>query len=319
MLLKKVVVLGMGGTIAGKAADASDNIGYTAAQLGVDKLLASVVGPRLGLALEVEQVAQVDSKDLSLTELSLLAQRVAYWLSLPEVHGLVITHGTDTLEETAFFLHRVCSPSKPVVLTCAMRPASAFAPDGPQNLRDALVIAQDECASGVVVACAGRVHTAKNVQKTHTYMLDAFASGDAGCVAYVEEGVLRHVGKWSQGGEDLFPQALEMLAEMPLDSVDAWPSVEIVTNYVGATGVIVDALIGAGVQGIVVAGTGNGTIHRSLEQALERAIGQGITVVRSTRCSNGRVIPAAGSLFPDSAGLSPVKARMDLILKLLTN
>jgi len=127
---KKVVVLGMGGTIAGKSLIASDNIGYKAAQVGVDDLLASVFGTLPQSSIEVEQVAQLDSKDLSFSDLSLLAQRVNYWSLRPDVQGMVVTHGTDTIEETAFFIQQVCSPSKPVVLTCAMRPASALAPDG---------------------------------------------------------------------------------------------------------------------------------------------------------------------------------------------
>lgn len=315
---KKVVVLGMGGTIAGKSLIASDNIGYKAAQVGVDDLMASVFGAFPQSSIEVEQVAQLDSKDLSFSDLSLLAQRVNYWSLRPDVQGIVVTHGTDTIEETAFFIQQVCSPSKPVVLTCAMRPASALAPDGPQNLRDALTVAQNEHASGVVVVSAGRVHSARNVQKTHTYLLDAFTSGDAGCVAYVEESVLRNVGQWPLGGDDLVPNAFAKVNRTQPGLADAWPCVEIVFNYVGASGIVVDALIAAGVKGIVVAGTGNGTIHESLEQALLRAKSIGIVVVRSTRCSNGRVIPVVGSLFPDSGGLSPVKARINLMLRLLT-
>lgn len=318
MTKKKVVVLGMGGTIAGEALSAADNIGYTAARLGVDDLLASAQGTLSPCDIQAEQVAQLDSKDMSLSALSLLAQRVVYWLSLPEVQGVVVTHGTDTLEETAFFLQQVCSPGKPVVLTCAMRPATALAPDGPQNLRDALSVAQDNGASGVVVVCAGRVHTARDVQKSHTYQLDAFTSGDAGCVAYVEEGALRRVGRWAPAGEDLVVNAFKSLTRMAQRSGDGWPSVEIVMNYVGATGTLVDALMDVGVRGIVVAGTGNGTIHQSLERALLNAQSKGVVIVRSTRCANGRVLPAPGSLFPDSAGLGPVKARMALILRLLT-
>ena len=315
---KKVVVLGMGGTIAGKALNVSDNIRYTAALLGVDDLLLSAQGALPPCEIEMEQVAQLDSKDMSMSALSMLAQRVVHWLSLPEVQGVVVTHGTDTLEETAFFLQQVCSPVKPVVLTCAMRPATALAPDGPQNLRDALTVAQDDIASGVVVVCAGRVHAARDVQKSHTYLLDAFTSGDAGCVAYIEEGTLRRVGRWPVPGDDLVVDALKKLNQMPRGSDDDWPRVEIVMNYVGASGNVVDALVRLGVQGIVVAGTGNGTIHRSLEDALVVANSRGIAVVRSTRCANGRVLPILGSRFLDSAGLSPVKARIALILHLLT-
>jgi len=167
-----LLVLGTGGTIAGTASSASDNIGYTAAQ-----------------------VAQVDSKDMRFDIWRTLARRVAHHLAQPQVAGVVITHGTDTLEETAYFLHAVLPAelvnAKPVVLTCAMRPASSLNPDGPQNLKDAVAVALSAGAHGVVVVCAGTVHGALEVQKTHTYRLDAFSSGDAGPLAYVEEGSVR--------------------------------------------------------------------------------------------------------------------------------
>ncbi|MGL6110903.1 MAG: asparaginase, partial [Rubrivivax sp.] len=143
-----VVVLGTGGTIAGTAANAADNVGYSAAQLGVQALLASV--PALaGRPTECEQVAQVDSKDLSHALWLLLARRVAHHLQRPEVCGAVIAHGTDTLEETAFFLHAVLAPGKPVVLTAAMRPATSLLADGPQNLLDAVTVAREPGARGV--------------------------------------------------------------------------------------------------------------------------------------------------------------------------
>ena len=153
-----VVILGTGGTIAGTAKDAADNVGYTAAQIGVAQLLAAV--PALaGQALEAEQVSQIDSKDMGFGVWRALALRVAHHLARPEVAGIVITHGTDTLEETAYFLQRVLAPNKPVVLTAAMRPATALLADGPQNLTDAVAVAQSEGASGVVAVLAGEVHS----------------------------------------------------------------------------------------------------------------------------------------------------------------
>ena len=129
----KVVILGTGGTIAGTAEDAADNLGYTAAQIGVDALVAAVRA-LAGLPLEAEQVAQIDSKDMGHRVWLALAQSVAHHLARAEVAGVVITHGTDTLEETAWFLQRVLAPAKPVVLTAAMRPASSAQADGPQNV-----------------------------------------------------------------------------------------------------------------------------------------------------------------------------------------
>lgn len=142
MMNKKIVILGTGGTIAGTAAQAGDNLGYTAAQVGIAQLVAAL--PALadtGCELLSEQVAQVDSKDMDFGIWRALAQRVAHWLAQDQVQGVIITHGTDTLEETAFFLQALLDPAKPVVLTCAMRPATALAPDGPQNMLDAVAVA----------------------------------------------------------------------------------------------------------------------------------------------------------------------------------
>ena len=142
-------------------------------------------------------MAQVDSKDMSFEIWRQLALRCDHWLAQEDVGGVVITHGTDTLEETAYFLHAVLAPrKKPVVLTCAMRPATAFMPDGPQNLLDAIAVASAPGARGVVAVCAGVIHSALDVAKRHTYRLDAFSSGDAGPVGYVEEGQLRLLRDW---------------------------------------------------------------------------------------------------------------------------
>ena len=161
---KKIVVLGTGGTIAGTAASAGDNIGYTAAQVGVEQLIAAVP-PLAGWPLASEQVAQVDSKDMDAAIWRQLAQRCAHWLAQDDVQGIVITHGTDTLEETAYFLHAVLAPAKPVVLTCAMRPATALVPDGPQNLLDAVTLARDAAWCGVQAVLGGRPPTLEDLDR----------------------------------------------------------------------------------------------------------------------------------------------------------
>ncbi|MGH6627499.1 MAG: asparaginase [Burkholderiaceae bacterium] len=311
----KVVILGTGGTIAGRAASAADNIGYTAAQVGVEQLLSAIPG-LAGQGLIAEQVAQVDSKDISFEVWQRLALRCAHWLAQDEVRGIVITHGTDTLEETAYFLQAVlCSaalPPKPVVLSCAMRPATSLAPDGPQNMLDAVAVASTTGARGVVAVCAGVIHGAQDVQKTHTYRLDAFGSGDAGALGYVEEGAVRLVRDWPVADERCAPNAIEKIAKS-----SPWPRVEIVMNYAGASGAVVQALVKDGVQGLVVAATGNGTLHHELEAALLQAQAQGVKVVRATRCAQGQVLPKPGDALPDSRGLSPVKARIALMLDLM--
>lgn len=326
---EKVVVLGTGGTIAGTAGGAGDNLGYRAAQIGVAELLAVLPGLSAVLAgrmLVTEQVAQVDSKDMSFAVWRQLALRVMAYLAQAEVAGVVITHGTDTLEETAYFLHAVLPAAqlarKPVVLTGAMRPASSTAPDGPQNLLDAVAVVTAPGARGVLAVCAGTVHGAVAVQKVHPYRLDAFSSGDAGPLGYVEEGTVRWVSSGLLDPVDKEEFAIEKIAY-----ADGWPRVEIVMNYAGAGGAMVDALIlaqgavsgpqAAPLRGLVVAATGNGTLHCDLEAALCKAQAAGVRVLIATRCSGGRVLPTPGGLFPDSQGLSPVKARVALMLALL--
>ncbi|MFN7154879.1 MAG: asparaginase [Acidovorax sp.] len=310
---QKIVVLGTGGTIAGTSEQAEDNIGYTAAQVGVAQLLEAVPGlEALAMVLHSEQVAQIDSKDMDGEVWLALARRCAHHIEDPVVRGIIITHGTDTLEETAWFLHQTLNAHKPVVLTCAMRPSTALTPDGPQNLLDAVAVAMTSGASGVLAVAAGEVHGALHVQKVHPYRVHAFTSGDVGPLGFVEEGTLRLTQNW--------PLALDGKARIAIEKIanaDAWPRVEIVISHAGATGAVVDALVRDDVQGLVVACTGNGTMHHALEAALLRAQDAGVKVVRSTRCPEGQVLPKRGDLFPDSRGLSPVKARIALMLDLL--
>lgn len=306
MASSKVVVLGTGGTIAGTAASAADTVGYTAAQLGVAQLVAAV--PALaGQDLEAEQVAQLDSKDMDFATWQRLAQRAAHHLARPEVAAVVVTHGTDTLEETAYLLHRVLAPAKPLVLTAAMRPATALDADGLRNLLDAVAVARDPSARGVLAALAGRVWAGAELRKVHSYRLDAFDAGDAGALAAVEEGRLRW-WRAAPTAEALGP------ARIARDAAQ-WPRVEVVFNHVGASGSVVDVLVAERVAGIVAAGTGNGTLHRELEAALLRAQSAGVRVLRTTRCAAGPVL--GETALPSAGTLSPWQARIELLLQLL--
>mgnify|MGYP000864426912 FL=1 len=318
-----IVVLGTGGTIAGTAAASGDNIGYTAAQRGVAELLQAI--PPLhnalrGCKLRTEQVAQVDSKDMGWAVWQPLLARTAEALADPAVRGVIITHGTDTLEETAYLLHAVLRPSKPVVLVSAMRPATALTPDGPQNLLDALAVLHDAAAQGVMAVCAGALHSAREVCKRHPYRVDAFDSGDAGPLAYIEEGALRWLRSPPLAQADisaLWPHLWPRLAQ-----AHELPRVDVITSHADADGRVVDLLVQDGVRGLVVAGTGNGTVHQRLLSALERAQAAGVWVWRASRCAQGRVLRHAGDAWtgihlPEAEGLSPVKARIALMLALL--
>jgi len=300
-----IVILGTGGTIAGTAADAGDNVGYTAAQRSVQQLLAAV--PALaGQAIEAEQVAQLDSKDMDHATWQHLAQRVAAQLARADVAGVVVTHGTDTLEETAWLLQRVLAPAKPVVLVAAMRPATALAADGPQNLLDAVAVVRTPGARGVVAVLVGQVHAAGDVRKLHPYRADAFGSGDAGPLGVVEEGRLRRWRDWPAGT----PLGVDLLAGDPA----AWPWVEIVTSHAGARPAALQALVRAGVRGLVLAATGNGTVHQALQPALDAAAVAGVPVWRCTRCASGVLV---GADTGPAGAMTPWQARVELLLALL--
>jgi L-asparaginase len=303
----KIVVLGTGGTIAGRAASAQENVDYQAAQVGVGDLLGTLA-PLQGLQLQAEQVAQIDSKDMDFAVWLALAQRCAHWLAQPDVHGIVVTHGTDTMEETAFFLQSVLAPDKPVVLTGAMRPATSAGADGPQNLEDAISVAAHPGARGVCVLFAGALHGPRDVAKAHNYRPDAFASGDAGRLGYIEQGRLRLLRAW--------PLAPVLREVSSLPPAAQWPRVEIVMNHAGAGGAVVRSLVADGVRGLVAAGTGNGTLHHALEAALRQAQDQGVAVRRTTRCPEGVVIPTGHDTLAH-VELSPVKARIALMLELM--
>ena len=337
-----VVVLGTGGTIAGTAASAQDVLGYTAAQLGVEALLGSVAGlSQLACGVESEQVAQVDSKDMDVAIWQSLAERITHHLQRSNVIGIVVTHGTDTVEETAFFLQLVLPPSlvalKPVVVTCAMRPATAADADGPQNLLDALRLASGypghnnalsgapdvPAVRGVAVVCAGVVHSPRYVQKVHPTRLDPFDSGDAPCLGRISpDGVYVATAQPLQKATSR-EGAGRAQGPVVLSGTDPWPRVEIVLSHAAAGGALVDALLAHSatsadpVRGLVVAGTGNGTVHHALLAALLRAQARGVKVVRCSRCACGEVQAVAGHPLPDISALSPVKARIRLMLGLM--
>ncbi|MDE2371137.1 MAG: asparaginase [Burkholderiales bacterium] len=304
----RVVILGCGGTIAGRAESDQDTVGYRAAEIGVDVLVAAVPALR-ALPLEAEQVAQVDSKDMTPAIWQQLAARVAFHLARPEVAGVVVTHGTDTLEETAYFLHRVLAPSKPLVLTAAMRPATALMADGPQNLLDAVTLARHPGARGVLAVIGGEVYPGGELRKVHSRRLRAFSAGDAGPLGRIDDGRFERWRDWPAGVGLGLPAIAAAAAK--------WPRVEIVTNHAGADGRIVDALLAqGGVDAIVFAGTGNGTLALGLEAAALRAVAAGVPVLRASRCGWGPVLGGNAAL-PAAGALSVAQARVELLLRCL--
>ncbi len=305
----KVVVLGTGGTIAGLRS-AQEHGGYRAGQLGVERLLAQLPAAA-AVDVETRQLAQIDSKDADAAFWQLLATGVAAQLARAEVRAVVVTHGSDTLEESAYLLHRVLAPAKPVVFTAAMRPADAAQADGPRNLADALTLATTPAATGVLVLMAGSVHAAPGLRKLHLHRLDPLDSVDAGPLGRIADGRFIAQRPWPAGAA-LGLRAIERPAA-------DWPRVAIVLSHAGADGSVVDALLAQSpaqrVAGLIAAGTGSGTLHAGLEAALRRAQQAGVVVRRSSRC--GGVVGDSADALPAAQAATPVQARIDLLLELL--
>ena len=328
-----LAVLGMGGTIAGRAATPHDVVGYQAGVVPVADLVAGLAPP-VGWRVQAQQVANIDSKDMTVVLWQALLAAVQAQLQRPEVGAIVVTHGTDTLEETAWLLQAVLQPARPVVLVGAMRPASALAPDGPQNLADALTLAVDgrlQAAGGVWVTLAGRVFSARAVTKVHATRVDAFGAGDGGPAAWVEAGRVR----WMAPPALLAAPAADPGQAARVQAVlsaPRWPRVEWLTSHAGADGALVRALLlqrrealagrdaDDALAGLVVAGTGNGSLHERLAAALTLAQAEGVAVWVTTRCPQGEVVSGADGRAVQCftvTDLPPPKARVSLSLQLL--
>jgi len=315
--MQKVVILGTGGTIAGTANDPSRAWAYQAAQLSVAQLIEAV--PALqGVPLEAVQVAQVDSKDMSWSIWRQLGRALHVQLARDDVAGVVITHGTDTLEETACLLQALHDGAKPVVLTAAMYPATSPDADGPGNLRDAVRVVQESarrCLGGVVAVMHGRVWSAIDVRKAHSHALDAFDGGGASPLVALAQ---------DDRSEAVWPSAWPACGRFGWGYLEVNPPrVEIVCSHADADGWLVRAMLAHAqtserpLRGIVVAGTGHGTLHEGLAQALREATQQGITVWRSSRVARGGVLAREGDEWPAVPHLTAAQARVALTLSLL--
>jgi L-asparaginase len=320
---QKIVVLGTGGTIAGESKSENEGLAYQAAQRSIHDLMKAVAGqsqalPKAlnGFQFDTEQVSQIDSKDMDFSIWHQLALRCDHWLSQTGVHSVVITHGTDTLEETAYFLSQVVQHNKPIVLTCAMRPANFKDADGPQNMRDALNAASQLEGQGVWLVAAGEIHHSQYVQKVHPTRLNAFDSAEWGPVAVMRDDQVH----WRQDALESCPQNQlnARMAIQALPSPTEWPWVEIITNHVHSTAKHVEVLLNAGVDGLVVAGTGNGSISRVTKEALVKAQTMGVEICLASRCNQGPVVQTPNHGFEIAKELNPAKARVALILNILS-
>ena len=313
--LANVTILATGGTIAGTGATSTTTVGYTAATVGVQRLIDAVPEMKKVANVSGEQVFQIASENMSNEHWLVLAKRVNVLLAQPNVDGIVITHGTDTLEETAYFLNLVVKSRKPVVLVGSMRPSTAISADGPINLYNAVLLAAspDAAGKGVLVAMNDQIQSGRDVSKTNTSSMDTFKSQDLGMLGYI------------QGGKPFFYRVglrkHTVDTEFDVSALSVLPQVDVAYAHANVGPVAVDAFMAAGAKGIVHAGVGNGSLPARVLPALKAARAKGAIVVRSSRVGSG-ILARNGEANDDELDfvvadtLSPQKARILLMLAL---
>ncbi len=310
--LPKVAILATGGTIAGQAASGTQLTGYKAGVLTPEQLIAAVPALSEHAQISAEQVASISSNNMT-TEIWLkMAKRINELLA-GDIDGIVITHGTDTMEETAYFLNLVVKSDKPVVLVGAMRPASALSADGPLNLLQAVAVAGSPEAKGkgVLLILNGEINGARDVAKTSTTQVETFRSHDLGFLGYVVN--------YKPVFYRLPARKHTVETEFDISKLTTLPKVEIVYNYVDPSLDALNGIIAGKPAGIVSAGTGNGSLFDPFEMVLADAAKNGIAVIRSSRVGSAVVTDFPKyddkNLLPGD-NLSPQKARILLMLAL---
>lgn len=311
--LPTVYILATGGTIAGSAASNTQVTGYAAGSLGVQTLIDAVPAITTFADVKGEQICNVGSPNVTTENWLTIAKRCNEVLKDKSVSGVVITHGTDTLEETAYFLHLTVHSEKPVIVIGAMRPATAISADGPMNLLNAVKLASSPkgVGKGVMVTMNDTIVSARDVIKTNTTNCDTFKAPEIGCLGYFTS------------GEPYFysvsTKKSTAASEFDVSKLSALPKVEIVYSYIDADPAMIEYCEKIGCKGVVTAGSGMGSLSKPQKAACESVQKKGIVTVRSTRVQNGQVVKAAGSA-PDSYvyadNLNPQKARILLQLAL---
>ncbi|MGA7316758.1 MAG: type II asparaginase [Silvibacterium sp.] len=313
--LPNVVILATGGTIAG-AATTGTQASYTSGAVTIDAMVAAVPGIRDLANIRGEQISNVGSQDMTLDIMLTLAKRINLLLAQNDVDGIVVTHGTDTMEETAYFLNLVVKSEKPVVLVGSMRPSTAVSADGPLNLYQAVAVAGDPNSKsrGVLVVMNDWIHAAHSLTKTSTTAVQTFMSPLRGLV-----------GISSYGKNDFYntpPWKNTVTSEFDISGVTRLPRVDILYAYVDMAPDLIDASVANGAKGIVIAGVGNGNMNKASLEAVKRAAAKDVVIVRSSRVVTGSVgrnveVNDDEMNFVASDELNPQKARVLLMLALL--
>ncbi|MDY7577838.1 type II asparaginase [Herbaspirillum sp. RTI4] len=313
--LPNVMILATGGTIAGTGATSTTTVGYTAAKIGVDALIEAVPELKKVANVRGEQVFQIASENMNNDYWLKLAKRVNVLLAQSDVDGIVITHGTDTIEETAYFLNLTVKSRKPVVIVGSMRPSTAISADGPINLYNAVLLAgsQDAIGKGVLVTLNDQINGAREVTKTNTSTLDTFKTPELGFLGYI------------QGSKPYFyRQSVRkntVDTEFDISKLDTLPQVDIVYGYANMGPVALNAFVAAGAKGIIHAGVGDGSLASTVIPSIIDARKKGVVVVRSSRVGQG-IVARNGEADDDkldlvvSDTLNAQKARILLMLAL---
>lgn len=313
--LPNIVILATGGTIAGAAATGTQS-GYTSGAVTIDAMLKAVPGIDKLATVKGEQISNVGSQDMSFDILLKVAKRINELAKDPKITGFVITHGTDTLEESAFFLNLTVKTDKPVVMVGSMRPSTAVSADGPLNLYNAVGIAVDPAAKGrgVLVTLNDQIHGAHSLTKTSTTAVETFQSpvrGILGTASYGKNDWYQSPG-WKHTTK----------SEFDISNVTKLPRVDIVYAGVDASADMITLAVNAGAKGIVIAGVGNGNMTKAMVDAAAAAVKKGVAVVRASRVPTG-LVGRNVELDDDKLGfiasdeLNPQKARILLALALL--
>jgi L-asparaginase len=310
-----VVILATGGTIAGAAATGTQ-AGYTSGAVTIDTMIRAVPGITDLANITGEQVANVGSQDMTFDIMLKVAKRINELARSGDVDGFVITHGTDTMEETAFFLNLTVKTDKPVVMVGSMRPSTAVSADGPLNLYNAVGVAADSNAKGrgVLVVMNDSIHAAHSLTKTSTTAVQTFLSPVRGLV-----------GVASYGNNDFFTSPgwkHTTQSEFDVTQVARLPRVDIIMAYADMPADAINAAVANGAKGIVIAGVGNGNMNQASITAAKNAVANGVVVVRSSRVPTGAVgrnveVNDDECGFIASDELNPQKARVLLSLALL--
>ncbi|EOF7118162.1 type II asparaginase [Campylobacter jejuni] len=309
----RIAILGTGGTIAGFIDSTIATTGYTAGAIDIDVLIKAVPQIRDLADISWEQIANIDSSNMCDEIWLRLAKKIAK-LFAEGIDGVVITHGTDTMEETAYFLNLTIKSDKPVVLVGAMRPSTAISADGPKNLYNAVALVTNKEAKnkGVMVAINDKILSARGVVKTHSLNVDAFSSPDFGDLGYIVDSKVFFYNNVTKAHTKNAPFDVSKLTSLP--------KVDILYSYSNdGSGVAAKALFEHGTKGIVVAGSGAGSIHKNQKDVLKELLKKGLKVVVSSRVVAGCVAVSDSDEklgFISAEDLNPQKARVLLILAL---